>query len=179
MTTRLLGHILRHLVHFALALRIYVPPRAFTHRFYLQNRVLRSQPERLAARKACDTKLVTFSTRDQPTFDLRERYTHLGHVLHPDRKRVHKSSSPHVFATLGSCVILDIEGIVTGAANERRRPLLRPCLAPRLGRPARYMEKILAQFPRSKPQQLATNPRNIRYRTPPRYGSVYAPHTFR
>src|SRR5215208_8135598 len=43
--------------------------------------------------------------RYQPTFDLlRERYIHLGHVLHPGRKRVHKSSSPHAFAHRDACV---------------------------------------------------------------------------
>src|SRR5215216_2084592 len=64
--------------------------------------------------------------RYQPTFDLRERYIHLGHVLHPDRKRVHISSSTHVFAPPGSCVILHVEGIVIGAGNARRWPLSRP-----------------------------------------------------
>src|SRR5215208_6750161 len=71
--------------------------------------------------------------RYQPTFDLRERYIHLGHVLHPDRKRVHKSSSPHVFAPPGSCVILHIEGIVMGAGNARRWPLSRPVPSPSTG----------------------------------------------
>src|SRR5215216_6174702 len=119
---------------------------------------------------------LAMRARYQATFDPRDRYIHLGHVLHPGRIWVHESSFPHVFAHRGSCVILHIEGIVTGAANERQWPLPRPCLAPRLGSPARYMEKILVQFPRSKSQQLATNPGNIRYHTP-RYGSVYAPYT--
>src|SRR5215208_7632954 len=114
--------------------------------------------------------------RYQPTFDPCDRYIHLGHVLHPGRIRVHKSSFPHAFAHRDACVILHIEGIATDAANERRRPLSRPCLASRLGSFARYMEKFLAQFPRSKSQRLATNPGNIRYHTP-RYGSVYAPYT--
>src|SRR5215217_5639599 len=112
--------------------------------------------------------------RYQPTFDPCDQYIHLGHVLHPGRIWVHKSSFPHAFAHRDACVILHIEGIVTGAANERRWPLSRPCLAPRVGSPARYIEKILVQFPRSKSQRIATNPRNTRYRAP-RYG-VYTPH---